>query len=199
MTKPTPERIEAALALAEEVERVTDGGRLWPNRGESGHILSRAGAYRATAPKLRTRAEVDAELLLVATRFFEGPTHLGRETEARKRWTELSTAPTAPEPPPIDRRAIETRFNAVLREANPYTPREPTREDLNAESVRVASQRFFQKTMADGDKQANARPPHGPDCDYCQDHTQPLGLAVIPEKKLWLCQRCLTERGLKSE
>jgi len=42
----------------------------------------------------RTRAEVDAERLLVATRFFEGPSHLGRETEARKRWNELNDEPT---------------------------------------------------------------------------------------------------------
>jgi hypothetical protein len=53
---PTPERIAAALALAEAVED------LFPSALPL-HIKHYVDAYRATAPKpLRTRAEVDAEI-----------------------------------------------------------------------------------------------------------------------------------------
>jgi hypothetical protein len=52
---PTPERIAAALVLADSVDR------LWRESPElpiSGTAMDALAAYRATAPKLRTRAEV---------------------------------------------------------------------------------------------------------------------------------------------
>lgn len=73
MTEPSKERIAAALALAEAVDRwsakmgtftgsvegrVTDDSEEWSATCET------LTAFRATAPKLRTRAEVDAERLL---------------------------------------------------------------------------------------------------------------------------------------
>lgn len=53
MTEPSKERIAAALALAEAAE---SNGTL------SEQFMAALQAYRATLPKLRTRAEVDAEI-----------------------------------------------------------------------------------------------------------------------------------------
>lgn len=72
MADPSKERIAAALALAEAVDRwsakmgtftgsvegrVTDDSEEWSATCET------LTAFRATAPKLRTRAEVDAEIV----------------------------------------------------------------------------------------------------------------------------------------
>jgi hypothetical protein len=70
MTTPTPERIAAALALAEAVDAAAvacDAPEGTPPALFQRTWLARCralDAYRATAPKLRTRAEVDAERLL---------------------------------------------------------------------------------------------------------------------------------------
>ena len=71
--KPTPERIAAALALAEAVDewvRSHHGAYI------SGSTMDRLVAYRATAPKLRTRADVDAEIVALLR-------HEDREPRAR--------------------------------------------------------------------------------------------------------------------
>ncbi|HEX5011676.1 MAG TPA: hypothetical protein VFY71_14885 [Planctomycetota bacterium] len=78
MAEPSKERIAAALALAEAVDaaaRVCDA-----TEGTPPDLFQRAwqarcdalAAYRATAPKLRTRAEVDAERILNLDAFRAG-------------------------------------------------------------------------------------------------------------------------------
>lgn len=171
MADPTPDRIDAALALAEAYNDWNMGKDLTSDR-----LVLAWKAYRATAPKpLRTRAEVDAEIATIVRMGFDsGSVHVSNPGGT-----------------------MDEYLLALC--AEPTADPEPARDELNAESVRVAAERFFQKTIADGDKQAIAWPQRSPDCDYCLDSTQPLGRAVIPEQRLWLCQRCLTERGLKSE
>jgi hypothetical protein len=101
MTDPTPERIAAALALAEAVDayytKATD------ERAKA-HQTALA-AYRATAPKLRTRAEVDAEIV-------------AKVREHSRLW---------PEHGPDDPRAAGARWAAIQALCREQTAPEPDR------------------------------------------------------------------------
>lgn len=95
MAEPSEARIAAALALAEaddawfgETDGPPDSG--W-DRESKDHYL-RLQSYRATAPKLRTRAEVDAEIAKVSREFWSNP-HL--DLDRRERLENLCAEPTA--------------------------------------------------------------------------------------------------------
>ncbi len=89
MTGPTTERVAAALRLAEAVLLQL---RLHPDTPVMPVLKQGADAYRATLPKLRTRAELDEERLLLASELYNGVYTLQQFAD---RWAEL-----APEPAP---------------------------------------------------------------------------------------------------
>ncbi len=89
MTDPSKERIAAALRLAEAVLLQL---RLHPDTPVMPVLKQGADAYRATLPKLRTRAELDEERLLLASELYNGVYTLQQFAD---RWAEL-----APEPAP---------------------------------------------------------------------------------------------------
>ncbi|HEU4582484.1 MAG TPA: hypothetical protein VFS67_29705 [Polyangiaceae bacterium] len=101
MAEPSKERIAAALALAEAdcaLATAVDGeGRVPPELLQARQDAIRA--YRATAPKLRTRAEVDAEIAKLTRECVENEWAGGED--GYKRWervTALCGEETAPEP-----------------------------------------------------------------------------------------------------
>ncbi len=103
MTTPTPERIAAALALAEAAD-VWLSSLKFAADAVAPNVLDRHRAYRATAPKpLRTRAEVDAEIAaVVRAEVARGPgsdflltNHRGQSAVVRA----LCAEPTADPPP----------------------------------------------------------------------------------------------------
>lgn len=112
MTEPSKERIAAALALAEAVDAAARACDLdgTPPELFQRTFLARCealAAYRATAPRLRTRAEVDAEMVsLMRDRCGRGGT-LDEDQQLWIRFNELAREPTAdpheptqPEPDP---------------------------------------------------------------------------------------------------
>ncbi len=87
-TEKTPERVSAALALADAV----DCNERDPNDYREQQIVLKLIDYRARLPKLRTRAELDEERLLLARELYNGVYTL---QQFAARWAEL-----APEPAP---------------------------------------------------------------------------------------------------
>jgi hypothetical protein len=63
MTEPSKERIAAALALAEAVDTTA---RIHTIQSVGPEIAEALNAYRATLPKLRSRSEVDRDIVYAA-------------------------------------------------------------------------------------------------------------------------------------
>jgi hypothetical protein len=107
MTNPTPERIAAALALAEAVDEWSGAvsfvvGSSEPTKPLHAAVCETLSAYRATAPKpLRTRAEVDAEIALRCrnrARDSEGMFHVIQGSSCSRDIGALIREPLAPDP-----------------------------------------------------------------------------------------------------
>ncbi len=88
----TTERIAAALALADICDQL-EGSTALKDRKE---YEARLQAYRAAAPKLRTRAEVDAELAMLV-RVYAGIRYDDRSQMHWDAIERLCSEPTAPE------------------------------------------------------------------------------------------------------
>jgi len=101
MTDPSPEVVAAALALARADSAWYGGTDGDPEPGwdhaSKAHFMALKAYRAAIAPKLRTRAEVDAEKLQVASSFFAG---YQSEKTCRENWGRLCREETAPEPDP---------------------------------------------------------------------------------------------------
>jgi hypothetical protein len=96
---PTPERIAAALALAEACEARAKALN-YIERGTAEHHIWNVAfpAYRATAPKpLRTRAEVDADLAACA-RLWVSEKNVEVNVQNWRRMQALCSEPLAPDP-----------------------------------------------------------------------------------------------------
>lgn len=93
-TDPTPERIAAALALAEACDDYFSGDAM-----VSGIVFGALQAYRATAPRLRTRAEVDAEIAGIMRDVYRaGLGSVFYSVDESLRLSRLCAEPTATEP-----------------------------------------------------------------------------------------------------
>lgn len=100
---PTPERIPAALALEERVARLERATEHAPYQGRIRALNEiRDALERPTAPKLRTRAEVDAEIVTLVRAYMDERYRTDRHDQAKlavmwQQTAELTAEPTAPE------------------------------------------------------------------------------------------------------
>ncbi len=108
MADPSPEVVAAALALAKAADEYNRHPDAATDGGTGDRYNSALRAYRAAiAPKLRTRAERDAEFVQLAMRWF-----LNTECPhtVYERCQELAREQTAPEPDPVCEESVALRM-----------------------------------------------------------------------------------------
>ncbi len=167
MTTPTPERIAAALALAE----ADDFHERHPSLDAAYKAHDAAlKAYRATAPKLRTRAEVDAEIATVVRMAYGAGS-----VQVRSGAVNMTGR--------IEALCAERTMADAIRERIRDTQDSGPSSEIDS-SPRVA---------ATG---AAISPEPSRECAWCQDSKHPpLYQNRVPERIEWVCQQCLLERG----
>jgi hypothetical protein len=174
MTTPTPERIAAALALAEASVKYLNQLRHPTDESDFNPVESAIDAYRATAPKLRTRAEVDAEIATVMRVAFGAGSVQVRSgaVNMTSRLEELCDEPLAPDPQPYgsssDRVDSPPRVDAAAGATfNGPRPTPATKESSDTAGVDAGAANRI--TDHDADQREPLEDPEACGCEQSDD------------------------------